>query len=97
MSDEIRHKDRILTIIAMFCPSSKVYLFGSYARGDFSHSSDIDIAIDNGQKIPLVERAQISHMVDVLNLRQRVDIVDFQSVPLALQQKILKEGILWKD
>lgn len=93
----IKQKDRIITIISMFCPKAKIYLFGSYARGDNTRSSDIDLAIDNGKEIPLIEIAQIAHMIDVLNLVQRTDVVDFQSVPASLQQKILKEGILWKD
>lgn len=93
----IKHKDRIITIISMFFPKAKVYLFGSYARGDFTRSSDIDIAIDNGQPISLVEKAQVANMIDILNLTQNVDVVDFQSVPSGLQEKILKEGILWKE
>lgn len=92
----IKHKDRIITIINMFFPKAKIYLFGSYARGDFTRSSDVDIAIDNGEAISLVEKAQIAHMIDVLNLTQNVDVVDFQSIPLSLQEKILKEGIVWK-
>lgn len=93
----IKHKDRIITIISMFFPQAKIYLFGSYARGDYSRSSDIDIAIDNGQPITLLQKAQIANMIDVLNLTQNVDVVDFQSVPKHLQEKILKEGIVLKE
>lgn len=93
----IKHQDRIITIISMFFPKAKIYLFGSYARGDFTRSSDVDIAIDNGQPISLVEKAQVANMIDILNLTQNVDVVDFQSVPSRLQEKILKEGILWKE
>lgn len=97
MNINIKHKDRILAIISMFYPKAKVYLFGSYARGDYTRSSDIDIAIDCGHLIPLVEMAQIAHMIDVLNLIQKVEVVDFQAIPSTLQEKIIKEGILWKD
>lgn len=92
----IEHKDRIITIISMFFPKAKIYLFGSYARGDYTRSSDLDIAIDNNAPISIVERAQISNMIEALNLIQRVEIVDFQSVPSTLQNKIIKEGIVWK-
>jgi uncharacterized protein len=92
----IKHKDRIITIISMFFPKAKIYLFGSYARGDFTRSSDVDIAIDNGGPISLVEKAQIAQMIDALNLTQNTDVVDFQSVPSRLQEKILKEGVVWK-
>jgi len=93
----IKHKDRIITIISMFFPKAKIYLFGSYARGNYTRSSDVDIAIDNGAPISLVERAQIANMIDVLNLTQNVDVVDFQSAPSQLQEKILEEGIVWKE
>jgi uncharacterized protein len=93
----IKHKDRIITIISMFFPKAKIYLFGSYARGNYTRSSDVDIAIDNGAPISLVERAQIANMIDVLNLTQNVDVVDFQSAPSELQEKILEEGIVWKE
>jgi predicted nucleotidyltransferase len=93
----IEQKDRIITIISMFFPKAKIYLFGSYARGNYTRSSDIDIAIDAGAPIPLVEKAQIKHMIEVLNLIQNVDIVDFQMLPEQLQQKITKEGVIWKN
>lgn len=93
----IKHKDRIVTIISMFCPKAHIYLFGSYARGDYTRSSDIDIAIDNHEPISLVTMAQMTHMIDVLNLIQKVELVDFQTVPPELQEKIRKEGVVWKD
>lgn len=92
----IKHKDRIVTIISMFFPNAKIYLFGSYARGDFTRSSDVDIAIDAGAPISLVEKSQIKNMIEALNLIQNVDVVDYQSIPHLLQQKVLKEGIVWK-
>lgn len=92
----IEQKDRIITIITMFFPQAKIYLFGSYARGDQSRGSDIDIAIDNNISLPIVEHQQVKNMIECLNLVQNVDVVDFRSVPKELQENILKEGILWK-
>ncbi len=95
--DALLEKNRIITIIGMFFPHAKIYLFGSYARGDFGHSSDIDIAIDNLERLPIVEKQQIKNMIEALNMTQNVDIVDFNSVPQEFQQSIIKEGILWKN
>ncbi len=94
---DIQHKDKIIKIIEMFFPTATIYLFGSYARGDFRDRSDLDIAIDNKTRLPLVERSQIKTMIEALNLIQNVDIVDFQSVPKNIQQNILTEGIVWKN
>ena len=93
----IKHQDKIITIIKMFFPQAKIYLFGSYARGDYQRGSDIDIAIDAGERIPLGNKGQIMSMIDALNLIQNVDIVDFRAVPADLQKKILEEGIEWKN
>ena len=87
---------KIITIIAMFLPCAKIYLFGSRARGDYKRGSDIDIAIDNKVKIDLVALQQIRNMIECLNLIQNVDVIDFHAVPQELQQNILKDGILWK-
>lgn len=89
------YKERIVKIIELFLPNAKVYLFGSRARGDYTNSSDYDIAIDNGSRIPLVTKGQIRSMIDVLNIPQEVDIVDFCAIPDDLKNNITKEGISW--
>jgi uncharacterized protein len=94
MVSDIPQKDKIIKIITMFYPEAKIYLFGSYARGDFTRSSDIDIAVDAGKEIPIVPRQQIRNMFEALNLVQRIDLVDFQSVPTELKENVVKEGVL---
>ena len=80
----------------MFYMQATIYLFGSYARNDARNGSDIDIAIDNHEKISMLELNQMRHMIDVLNTRQRIDLVDFHNVPVAMQTNILKDGVVWK-
>lgn len=91
------YKTKIIKIIEMFFPHAKIYLFGSRARGDFDIHSDYDIAIDDGKKMPITQRAQILSMIDVLNIPQTVDIVDFQTIPGEMKKKILAEGKIWKS
>ena len=43
--DEIKE---IVTILAARYGADRIYLFGSYARGDASKDSDIDLRIDKG-------------------------------------------------
>ena len=93
----IDHKDKIIKIIEMFYPKAKIYLFGSYARGDATRSSDIDIAIDNGEILDIITPQRIREMIDVLGLAQKVDVVDFHRAPEALRKNILKDGVLWKS
>ena len=94
---DIQEKDKIIAIITMFLPKAKIYLFGSYARGEQRHYSDLDIAIDNGQPLPIALRGQIRSIIEALNTIQNVDLVDFRSVPKTLQEEIVRDGILWKE
>ncbi len=91
------NKEQIIKVIEIFFPEAKVYLFGSRARGDNSETSDIDIAIDAKNPISMTQKGQIVSMIDALNIPQKVDVVDFNRVPDALKENILKEGILWKS
>lgn len=90
-------KQKLIAVISMFYPEAKIYLFGSFARGDFNRLSDIDIAVDNKTELPITEMVQIKNMIEALNLPRRVDVVDFISAPEALQENILKDGVLWKS
>ncbi len=91
----IKHKDKIITIIQMFFPEAKIYLFGPYARLEARYDSDIDIAIDIGKRLPIIKKGQIMEMIEALNLVQNVDIVDFHSLPPDMKKDILQEGIKW--
>ncbi len=88
-------KDKIIKVIEIFFPDAKIYLFGSRATGNFNERSDIDIAIDADEPIPMHVRGQINSMIDALSIPQNVDIVDFHRVPQSLKENILK-GIVWK-
>jgi len=94
----ISEKNVITKLLAVLFPKAKIYLFGSRARGTHKPSSDIDLALDdNGNKIESLEIVKAKNMLDALNIPQKIDLVDFNSVPQELQQLILKEGIVWKD
>jgi predicted nucleotidyltransferase len=92
---QIPEQDKMIKIIHMFLPNAAIYLFGSFARGDQTRVSDLDIAIDDGKEIPLAIIWRIKAMIEVLPIIPRVDVVDFQSIPKEMQQEILKEGIKW--
>jgi uncharacterized protein len=90
-------KDKIIKIIEMFYPDAKIYLFGSRANANHSETSDLDIAIDAGSPMLLIDKAKIFSMIDVLNMPQKTDVVDFNRAPAELQENIIKHGILWKS
>lgn len=93
---EIKRKDEMIKIIEIYFPDAKIYLFGSYARGDNRSSSDIDIAIDAGRRLTLEEIRNPWRLLDALPIAQTVDLVDINRVPEDMKQRILKEGVRWK-
>lgn len=74
--------------------NAKIYLFGSYAKGNFRQSSDVDIAIKgaNSQKI-----RQLREHFEESNIPCKVDIVDLNFASANLIGEIERTGILWKN
>src|SRR3990167_7931695 len=88
---------QIIKVIEIFFPNAKIYLFGSRAKNTHTAISDIDIAVDAGQPMGIVERGQINSMLEALSIPQNIDVVDFQRAPEALRANILHDGIVWKN
>lgn len=78
----------------------RIYLFGSWARGEQKRSSDVDIAVepladftgDFEEKIGAFQEA-----LEESTIIYNVDVVNLNFVADALKRQILKEGILWKN
>lgn len=59
--------------------SYKIFLFGSWARGDALPQSDLDIGIYGEQEVPWSEMAHIRHAVDELPTLRKIDVVDLRA------------------
>ena len=90
-------RDKITRLIIALIPNAKIYLFGSRARGTHSPFSDIDIAIDAGEELPLVTIDEAKSVMAASNLLYHVDVVDLNSIAEDMQSLILQEGIAWKQ
>jgi predicted nucleotidyltransferase len=93
---QVPYKDIMIKIIEIFFPDAKIYLFGSYARGDNRAGSDIDIAIDVGRKLTLDELSMIKSLISALPMAQKVDVVCMHRIPEKMKDIILRDGKLWK-
>lgn len=93
----VPEKETIIRLLTALFPETKIYLFGSRARGDYKPSSDIDIALDVGHKLPFLDLAKARNVLESLYIPQKIDIVDMHSIPESMKDIILKEGIAWKD
>ncbi len=97
ISGGIAQKDLIIRMLGALLPGVKIYLFGSRAKGTYKDVSDIDLALDMGNKIDLSQIMMAKNVLEAVNILRKVDIVDLNRVPESLRQNILKDGILWKD
>ena len=93
----VDQQETIIKLLTVLFPESKIYLFGSRARGTERPESDIDIAIDNGARIPFLELAKARNIIEALYIPQKIDIVDVTAVPQEMRDIILREGIVWKN
>ncbi|HLY69494.1 MAG TPA: nucleotidyltransferase domain-containing protein [Puia sp.] len=92
-----KYKKIIMPIIEKYAPDAKIILYGSRARGDFGQGSDIDIALDTGHKIDIRIMSNISGDLEESDLPINFDIVDFQAVSEKMQQRIVRDGVIWKE
>lgn len=66
-----------------------VYLFGSYAKGTARPLSDVDLAVIPSRKLSFEEKAEVcSHT------SPQIQIMVFDDLPLYIQHRVFKEGIL---
>jgi len=91
------YKLELLRIIHKHLPHCKVLLFGSRATGKQRPGSDIDLALDNGQKIPWEIITRLLVAIDDTTIPMKVDLVDLYTVTDDFKEQVLKEGVLWKE
>jgi predicted nucleotidyltransferase len=71
----------------------RVYLFGSYARGDVNENSDIDLRIDKGSLKGLFALCGLYTEIEEA-LQMKVDILTTGSLKEDFLRKIQKEEVL---
>lgn len=91
------YKEIIVPIVVKHLPNAKIILYGSRARGDAREGSDIDVALDMGHKIDTLIMSNIIGDLEESRLPICFDIVDFHNISESMQQRILKDGIIWKE
>ena len=87
-------KSCIIPVVEKY-PVEKVILYGSYARGDASDTSDIDLAVESRGRLRNRKIFALGgELLDVLPVR--VDVYDILEIanPSALYENIQKEGMI---
>ncbi len=94
---EEKYKKILIKIIEKHLPNCKIYLFGSRAQKKHPETSDIDIALDTGNKIDIGIIGKIKDNLIESYIPYFVDIVDTNMTTEIMKTQILKNGIIWKN
>jgi len=82
-------KQVIIPILKKYCVP-KAALFGSYSRGDFSDSSDIDLVLEPPKKMSLLGLIRVEHELEDL-LGIEVDLLTYASLHPYVRDYILRD------
>jgi predicted nucleotidyltransferase len=88
---------RRMVLHALAEHDAAVYLFGSHARGEVRHASDIDIAILPRDDLPFAFFADLADKIEESTIPYEVDLVDLREVDPAFRLEVLRSGIKWRD
>ncbi len=73
----------------------RIFLFGSWARGDATPLSDIDVAIEAQPRLPGGTLARLRERLEESHVPYRVDVVVLDDVDPVLRRRILEEAVPW--
>ncbi len=88
---------RRLVLEALRGRKTRVWLFGSQARGDARPQSDIDVAILPLEELPAGTLERLRDTLEESSIPQRVDVVDLREVAEAMRARVEAEGLPWNE
>ena len=74
---------------------ARVFLFGSWAKGDACRTSDIDVAVLPLEPLPGGLLARIREALGNSNVLYPVDLVDLSTANTDFRKRVESEGIPW--
>jgi hypothetical protein len=75
----------------------KLYLFGSWARGEERQFSDIDVGVWHDGTLDRKLLTEVRFLLEESTIPYRVDVVDLTQVDTEFLAKVKREGIVWND
>ncbi|MDD5194262.1 MAG: nucleotidyltransferase family protein [Candidatus Omnitrophica bacterium] len=85
-------KEKVLAILKDY-KVKRVALFGSYVRGEMKQDSDIDILVDIGADISLLDFVGLKQKIEEA-LGRKVDLVEYDTLKPILRERILQEQVV---
>jgi predicted nucleotidyltransferase len=74
---------------------ARVYLFGSWVRGQAGRTSDIDVAVLPLEPLPAGLLSEIREALEESHVIYPVDLVDLSESTPQFRERVLREGVLW--
>src|SRR5438477_6705999 len=85
----------VQNILRKYLPAySKVWVFGSRAKGTARKFSDLDLVIDSGKPLSSTVMTNITFDLEESDLPYKVDVVDWAVIDRSFQKRIHAERII---
>lgn len=91
MTDLNKISSKILPVLKRY-GIVKAAVFGSFARGDVSSESDLDILVEIERDISLLDFVDCKLELEEL-LQRKVDLVEYTSLKNTLRDRIMREQV----
>ena len=70
----------------------KAGIFGSYARGEQTKNSDVDILVEVEKNMGLIEFIKLKTLIEK-EIKRRIDLVEYETIKSEIKENILKDEI----
>ncbi len=84
-------KQMIIAILKNY-KVTKASIFGSYARGEQTAKSDVDILVKVNNSVGLIEFSELKLMLQKA-LKKKVDLVEYETIRPELKENIMRDEI----
>ncbi len=86
--------EEVKQILKRYLPKGyRIYLFGSWAKGNAEERSDIDIAILGERELDWMAFSKIKEKIEDIPTLRKIDVVDLKAVGRQFREEVLKHGI----
>lgn len=76
---------------------ARAYLYGSWARGEATRHSDVDMAIVPHEPLDPAELSELRQVLAESNVLLPVELVDLTRTDTKFREHVLREAIEWTD